>query len=94
MLTMKVWHGVRLGDLAADQRKDHEMYTDVSSPTAATSAVLAVAAIAAHQGREVMTIDVGGAFLHADIKLGDHDPAVHVELDEIMTRFLLELDPS
>ena len=70
------------------------MYTDVSSPTAATSAVLTVAAIAAHQGREVMTIDVGGAFLHADIKLSDHDPEVHVELDEIMTRFLLELDPS
>jgi len=127
MLTMKVWHGVLLGDLGQDQRKrilrvvvflkdkytasgvfdkfkarlcvngsgqDHEMYTDVSSPTAATSAVLTVAAIAAHQGREVMTIDVGGAFLHADIKLSEHDPEVHVELDEIMTRFLLELDPS
>jgi hypothetical protein len=51
--------------------------------------VLTVAAIAAHQGREVMTIDVGGAFLHADIKLSEHDPEVHVELDEIMTRFLL-----
>lgn len=69
------------------------MYEDVSSPTATTTSVMTMAAVAAWEGRKVMTVDVGGAFLHADIKLAGGE-LVHVELDEIMARFLLELDPS
>jgi len=119
MLTMKVWHGVLLGDLGTDQRRrilrcvvflkdkytargafekfkarlcvdgsrqDHAMYEDVSSPTATTTSVMTMAAVAAWEGRKVMTVDVGGAFLHADIKLAGGE-LIHVELDEIMARF-------
>ena len=61
------------------------MYEDVSSPTATTTSVMAMAAVAAWEGRKVMTVDVGGAFLHADIKLAGGE-LVHVELDEIKSQ--------
>ena len=73
-------------------RQDRAMYEDVSSPTATTAAVLSCAAIAAAEGRQVMTIDVSGAFLHADMKLTG--VTVHVQLDKVMTQFLVELEPK
>ena len=51
-----------------------------------------VAAIAAAEGRKVITADVSGAFLHADMAMTG--VVVHVRLDSIMTRFLVKLDPS
>jgi hypothetical protein len=39
-----------------------------------------------------MTVDVKGAFLHADMKATG--VTVHVQLDKIMTQFLLEIDPA
>jgi hypothetical protein len=73
-------------------RQDHSMYEDVSSPTATCASVLSCAAIAAAEHRHVMTVDVKGAFLHADMK--GTGVTVHVQLDKIMTKFLLEIDPS
>ena len=72
-------------------RQDHALYDNVSSPTAATSSVLSCAAISAAEGRKVMTIDVSGAFLHADMRATGI--TVHVQLDSTMTRFLVELEP-
>ena len=52
---------------------------------------MAIAAIAAAEGHNVITIDFGGAFLNTDItKTGI---LVFVRLDKIMTRFILRLDP-
>ena len=73
-------------------RQDHELYENISSPTATTTSVLGIAAIAAAEGRHVMTVDIGGAYLHADITCTGI--AVHVRLDRVMTQFLLELDPT
>jgi len=72
-------------------RQDHNLYEDVSSPTATCAAVLSCTAIAAAEGRRVMTVDVKGAFLHADMK--ETGVIVHVQLDKIMTGFLVEIDP-
>ena len=68
------------------------MYEDVSSPTATCASVLSCAAISAAEGRRVMTVDVTGAFLHADMKATG--VTVHVQLDKLMTAFLVQLDPS
>jgi len=38
--------------------QDKSLYEELSSPTAATSSVLAVAAIATKEGRRVVTIDI------------------------------------
>ena len=72
--------------------QDHNLYENLSSPTATSTSVFSVAAIAATEGRHVMTVDIGGAFLHADIACTG--VTVHVRLDKIMTQFLLELDSS
>jgi hypothetical protein len=78
--------------VAGGDQQDHALYEDVSSPTARTESILTIAAIAAAEGRKVMTVDIGGAFLNADItKTG---VLVFVRLDKIMTRFLIKLDPS
>ena len=73
-------------------RQDHSMYEDVSSPTATCASVLSCAAIAAAEHRHIMTVDVKGAFLHADMKATG--VIVHVQLDKVMTQFLVELDPT
>ncbi len=65
--------------------QDHDLYEDVSAPTASSTSVFAIAAIAAREGRKVMTVDVGGAFLHADIE--STGITVHVRLDRVMTQF-------
>ena len=68
---------------------DHE---NLSSPTASTTSVLTIAAIAASEGRSVITIDIGGAFLNADMK-----PAgvkVDMWLDKVMTTLLQRINPT
>ncbi len=72
--------------------QDKALYGDLSSPTAATSSVLIVAAIAAYEERKVMTMDIGGAFLNAD--LASTGVIVHVRLDALMTSILTKIDPT
>jgi hypothetical protein len=78
--------------VAGGNQQDKQLYEDLSSPTAATSSVLAVAAIAAAEGRITEVIDIGGAFLNAD--MASTGVAVHMRLDRIMTGILLKIDPS
>jgi predicted phage tail protein len=78
--------------VAGGDQQDKQLYEKLSSPTAATSSVMIVAAIAAHEGRSVITIDIGGAFLNASI--ASTGVKVHVRLDKIMTAMLVKLDPS
>ena len=75
--------------VADGSKQDKSVYGDNSSPTVATSAVFMIAAIAAKEGRHVMTCDIGGAFLHADMDLD-----VYVRYEPEMTALLTECDPS
>ena len=52
-----------------DGRKQREYIKkeDASSPTVSLEAIMLTMAIEAAEGREVATIDIPGAFLHADI---------------------------
>jgi hypothetical protein len=79
--------------VAGGNQQDRNLYDNLSSPTAAKTSVLTVAAIAAAEGREVVVIDIGGAFLNADM-----DPTgivVHnMRLDKVMTAMLVRIDPS
>ena len=45
------------------------LYDDLSTPTVATSSVLTIAAIAAAENRKVIAIDIGGAFINADMSV-------------------------
>ena len=68
------------------------LYENLSSPTAATTSVLTVAAVAAAEGREVVVIDIGGAFLNAD--MSPTGVLVHMRLDRIMSAILIQIDPT
>jgi hypothetical protein len=78
--------------VAGGDQQDKALYENLSSPTAATSSVLAVAAIAAAENRTAVTMDIGGAYLNAD--LAPTGVEVHMRLDKIMTAMLLQIDPS
>jgi hypothetical protein len=77
--------------VAGGHMQDRSVYeTDnISSPTVSTAAVFTIAAIAAREGRKVLTIDIGGAYLHADI-VND----VYMKLDKVCTTILCDIDPS
>jgi len=75
--------------VADGSKQDKSVYGDNSSPTVATSSVFMIAAIAANEGRHVMTCDIGGAFLHADMDLD-----VYVRYEPEMTALLVECDPN
>ena len=78
--------------VAGGDMQDKTLYDNLSSPTASTTSVLTVAAIAAAEGRHAITIDIGGAFLNAD--LAPTGITVHMRLDKVMTALLVQLDPS
>lgn len=78
--------------VAGGDQQDKRIYENLSSPTAATTSVLTVAAIAAAEERHVIVIDIGGAFLNAD--MAPTGIKVHMRLDRIMTAMLLQIDES
>jgi hypothetical protein len=79
--------------VAGGDQQDRELYEDLSSPTVAAACVMAVSAIAAHERRTVITIDIGGAFLNASMPT-DTGVIVHMRLDAKMTAILVRLLPE
>ena len=72
--------------VAGGDMQDKSHYENLSSPTASTTSVLTIAAIAAAEERHVITIDIGGAFLNAD--MAPTGIKVHMRLDKVMTILL------
>ena len=63
--------------------------SDISSPTAALSSVLAVVTVAAAEDRQVLTLDIGQAYLNSNMP-GD----VMVRLEPVIAMLLCERDKS
>ena len=78
--------------VAGGDQQDRTVYsdTDISSPTVATSAVFIMAAIAAQERRHVVTVDIAGAYLNAD--MGDQE--VLMNLDKTLAEILVKLKPE
>ena len=76
--------------VAGGHMQDKSLYEDISSPTVNTSAVFAVAAIAAKEKRHVVTLDIGGAYLNASMK----EREVLMRLDEKMAMILVKIRPE
>jgi Reverse transcriptase (RNA-dependent DNA polymerase) len=70
-------------------RQDTTLYDDLSSPTVSTSGMFTVISIATHERRHAAVVDIGGAFLHADMTTG---VPVHMRQDKTMSDFLEGLD--
>ena len=62
---------------------------DTSSPTVRTASVFIIAAIAAFQKRHVVTVDIAGAYLNAEMK-----DRVWMILDPLMSTYMCELRPD
>ena len=75
----------------ADGRKQRVWTTkeDATSPTVSTEAVLLTAVIDAKERREVITVDIPGAFMQ-----GDQDETVHMKLEGTLADLLARCDPT
>ena len=78
--------------VAGGNQQDKSLYDNLSSPTAALTSVFTTASVAAHEGRQRVVIDIGGAFLNADMAPTGID--VHMRLNKVMTQMLVEIDES
>ena len=77
--------------VAGGNQQDKELYDDLSSPTVSTCAVLTVFSIAAYEQRGASVVDIGGAYLNADMNTGVD---VYMRLDPIMSKMMMTIDES
>ena len=77
--------------VAGGHMQDRSIYTqdDTEAPTASLQSVYMVAAMAAHEGRAVMTADITGAYLNADMKKD-----IHMKLEPKLAEVLAAMEPS
>ena len=80
----------RLVAMGSEQDRSH-VDMDVSSPTVSSAAVYTVCAIAVVEKRNVLSLDIGGAFLNAYIPSGE---VILVRLDETNSELLCQLRPD
>jgi hypothetical protein len=78
--------------VAGGHRQDRALFQDseISSPTVALTSVLAMAAIAAHEGHHIMTLDHKAAYLNAEMR----GPRVDMLLTPEVAEILCKLDPK
>ena len=62
---------------------------DTSSPTVATESLILSCVMYAHEGRYVGTVDIPGAFMHADM-----EGIVDMKLEDTMADMFAKLDPN
>ena len=77
-------------------RQDRTLYTkdDTTAPTVSHTGVMVVICLAALENRHVCTIDIGGAFLNADMPQDPQGDPVHIELDKLSATLLCEIAPE
>jgi hypothetical protein len=86
------WEKLKSRLVAGGHMQDRsEMYSeDISSPTVQLPFLLTIAGIAAKQHRTVRAVDIGGAYLNANIS--HHE--IMMELDPTMSSILIHMDHS
>jgi len=77
--------------VANGSQMDRDKSKDVSSPTVSLIALLVISTLAAREGREIATMDVGSAFVKASMEGEDE---VFVVLDQLSAALLIQIDPS
>ena len=71
-------------------QQDKSKYEDISSPTVATSAVFILASLAAREARNVVCVDIAGAYLNAEMS----EQEVLMRLDRTMSAILVKIKPE
>ena len=75
--------------VAGGHMQNKDLYKDLSASTVVTASVFAILAIAASQGRTIAAVDIGGAFLHADM---GNEVTVHMKLHPTLSNMLTAID--
>jgi histone deacetylase 1/2 len=76
--------------VAGGHEQDRTVYDDVSSPTVSLPSTLMVVALAAKEHREVVVVDIAGAYLNAALK----NKEIFMKLDPIQSKLLVKLEPK
>lgn len=72
--------------------QDKTLYENLSSPIAAFTSVFTTATTAAREVRQRVIIDIGGAFLNAD--MGPTGVHVHMRISKVTTKMLVDIDEA
>jgi hypothetical protein len=78
--------------VAGGHMQDKTLYTGLSASTVSTSVVFLVAALAAKENRYVVTVDIKGAYLNAQMKYDG--VVVHMHIAKTLLDMLVKLDKS
>ena len=70
--------------------QDSKLYPDKSSPTPSINSIFIVSAIAAHKRSHVASLDIGNAYVNADIS----GPPVYMKLDANLAKYICDIDNS
>ena len=70
---------------------DPTIFTDVSAPTVSLTSVFFMPTIAAREGREIATMNVGSAFVKASM---ENEEEVLVVLDQLSAALLVKIGPK
>ena len=73
--------------VAGGHLQDKSLYENMSSPTATPTAILVEAGVAASTGKQKASIDIGGAYLNAD--MAPTGVIVHMTIDAYLTGLLV-----
>jgi hypothetical protein len=86
-----VWQQLKTRLVAGGHRQNRAAYTveETSSPTVALTSAYITAAIAAKEGRKVMTADVAGAYLNSKT-----EKPVFMRLSKHLAKILVDIDAS
>ena len=71
------------------QDKGLYLESEIASSTASLQSIQMVAGIAAQEKRTVVTLDIGGAYLNADMK-----KVIHMRLVPKVAKVLAEMEPD
>ena len=77
-------------------RQDRSSYSreEISSPTVSTTSVLLLSQLAAAEKREVISLDIGCAYLNASMPKSNPDKAVYMRISPEIATFLIKIDPA
>jgi hypothetical protein len=84
------WELLKARLVLGGNHQKRELFEKHSSPTASIPSIFALSAIAAAEGLDVYTMDIGGAYLNAD--MGDEQ--VYMRLDNTVTSLMCQADPE
>ena len=77
-------------------RQDRTSYSreEISSPTVSTTSILLLSQLAAAEKRDVISLDIGCAYLNASMPKSNPDKAVFMRIAPEIATFLIMLDPT